>query len=704
MEDEWFPGFARLHNDASQIVPPTLVWSRTKDSVIHENSGGSAPSVLASQFREFERPPGDEDVAASTMMSSFVSGLYPYIMQAFCKRDLPKIVEKSRMQVVERLTAMGVHYPLALLGIGPEDLANFEVVKFDLGTALPEVVPLRVEDARLGRGSSTGFVMEFAVKLDTPARIHIRTGVGEMCISRVGLVGEVTAMCLPVVAAPPFVSAVQVYFANLPEITWQVGSTTGAFNVALPVLSGVMRKLADQVVSDMAVLPSRQYIHLGAPADIERVTNYHVVAHPEPIGALRVRVIQARDLAAADEPDLAAVVRGKISGEPAEGSSDPYCVLRLGAQTFQTKVLYKTLNPTWTEDNEVLFPVYKLSQCLMVTVWDKDFASSDNLGSVVPNSALCLEHLGGGEELGRAWGPRQMWLKLSQVDLNKDSQILLEMEYCPLVCGVPPQPSQLILRNSHTRAHAVLCCDLHGITLLPVELRDQGIRLRITMSDAGFPATRISKRAKASDPRVSDRSLAAVEELPEHTRTLIGRLYLERETSCDELSRLLNISADTIYLFLRTHFHMWAHFDQSMQFFLTEPEHAMLNVEVIKGLTTEVLATGDPVHLGHVLECEGLCQSFSTPLHFSDSNTQGGLRLTCKLHYFSRSLESCGSQELLLIDPDVSIVADTKTKTGKSPMYRHGEIVRSVTSAPRSLTTRLKHALRACCSAIMTKE
>lgn len=76
------------------------------------------------------------------------------------------------------------------------------------------------------------------------------------------------------------------------------------------------------------------------------------------------------------------VVEGKalMAGDP-WGTSDPYCVLRLGAQQQKTKVLLRTLCPQWNET--LTFPITDaMATTLNVSVWDSDkYTSDDPLGS-----------------------------------------------------------------------------------------------------------------------------------------------------------------------------------------------------------------------------------------------------------------------------------------------------------------------------------
>lgn len=88
------------------------------------------------------------------------------------------------------------------------------------------------------------------------------------------------------------------------------------------------------------------------------------------MGKLRVDVIDAKDLPSADR----------------NGKSDPYCKFDLnGVEVYKTKVIKKTLTPTWNESFEVDVPS-RTGADMVVNIYDYDFADKpDFLGSASIN-------------------------------------------------------------------------------------------------------------------------------------------------------------------------------------------------------------------------------------------------------------------------------------------------------------------------------
>lgn len=58
------------------------------------------------------------------------------------------------------------------------------------------------------------------------------------------------------------------------------------------------------------------------------------------------------------------------------GTSDPYCILRMGEQEVLTKPQRNTLNPIWEET--FTFPIKAASDVLEIIVMDKDFGEDDD--------------------------------------------------------------------------------------------------------------------------------------------------------------------------------------------------------------------------------------------------------------------------------------------------------------------------------------
>jgi len=64
------------------------------------------------------------------------------------------------------------------------------------------------------------------------------------------------------------------------------------------------------------------------------------------------------------------------------GFSDPYCTLQVGKQRHKTKTKNKTLNPEWRESFTFKSSSFKWSDMLNLIVYDADYFSSEELGTI----------------------------------------------------------------------------------------------------------------------------------------------------------------------------------------------------------------------------------------------------------------------------------------------------------------------------------
>lgn len=74
-----------------------------------------------------------------------------------------------------------------------------------------------------------------------------------------------------------------------------------------------------------------------------------------PQGILRIHFLEAQDL----EP------KDTFLGGLIKGKSDPYGILQIGNQLFQSKTIKETLNPKWNE----VYEVTNLQHCVFIAIY-----------------------------------------------------------------------------------------------------------------------------------------------------------------------------------------------------------------------------------------------------------------------------------------------------------------------------------------------
>uniref|UniRef100_A0A803XXJ3 Extended synaptotagmin 2 n=1 Tax=Meleagris gallopavo TaxID=9103 RepID=A0A803XXJ3_MELGA len=148
--------------------------------------------------------------------------------------------------------------------------------------------------------------------------------------------GTMRVILEPLIGDMPLIGALSLFFLRKPllEINW-----TGLTNLLdVPGLNGLSDTIILDIISNYLVLPNRITVPLVSEVQIAQLR------FPIPKGVVRIHFIEAQDLEGKDTY-LKGIVKGK---------SDPYGIIRVGNQIFQSKVIKENLNPKWNEVYEVI--------------------------------------------------------------------------------------------------------------------------------------------------------------------------------------------------------------------------------------------------------------------------------------------------------------------------------------------------------------
>ncbi|KAL0534460.1 hypothetical protein IC582_028751 [Cucumis melo] len=200
---------------------------------------------------------------------------------------------------------------------------------------------------------------------------------------------------------------------------------------------------------------------------------------------LTVRVIEARNLPPTD----------------LNGLSDPYVRLQLGKQRFRTKVVKKTLNPTWGE--EFSFRVDDLDEELMISVLDEDkYFNDDFVGQVkIPISRAFNSDNG---SLGTTWHSIQPKSKRSKQK----------------VCG------EILLAISFSQTNAFVDFNSNGHVSYPKASSDEIM---------GSPPRSHSGKSSSPSP-VRQRESSLKEQRSSQQKTFAGRIAQIFQKNVDSAS------------------------------------------------------------------------------------------------------------------------------------------------------------------------
>lgn len=227
--------------------------------------------------------------------------------------------------------------------------------KVDLGKAIPHFRYISLRE-----NSDQGILLEVTIDLASDMDVQIKALKVPIGVKRLSISGQLNVLFHPASSKPPFFAGVTVFFVDAPEL--DMDFTGAADFVDLPVIHSVVRSTILNTVRGIAVLPARVAVDLNEDDDTDQAD----LSYPPPRGVLRVLVKSGSQLRAADL---------NLTG----ASSDPYVVIEVGQQRWQSSVVEKSLNPVWEHGNVVDLLVYEPQQKARISVFDKDRFSQDDL-------------------------------------------------------------------------------------------------------------------------------------------------------------------------------------------------------------------------------------------------------------------------------------------------------------------------------------
>ncbi|XP_055447375.1 extended synaptotagmin-2 isoform X3 [Bubalus kerabau] len=283
------------------------------------------------------------DTERAEWLNKTVKHMWPFICQ---------FIEKLFRETIEP-AVRGAH----------THLSTFSFTRVDLGQQPLRINGVKVYTENVDKRQiildlQISFVGNCEIDLEIK-RYFCRAGVQSIQIH-----GTMRVILEPLIGDMPLVGALSIFFLRKPllEINW-----TGLTNLLdIPGLNGLSDTIILDIISNYLVLPNRITVPLVSEVQIAQLR------FPVPKGVLRIHFIEAQDLQGKDT-----YLKGLVKGK-----SDPYGVIRVGNQIFQSKVIKENLSPKWNEVYEAL--VYEHpGQELEIELFDEDPDKDDFLGSLM---------------------------------------------------------------------------------------------------------------------------------------------------------------------------------------------------------------------------------------------------------------------------------------------------------------------------------
>ncbi|XP_034997989.2 extended synaptotagmin-2 isoform X1 [Hippoglossus stenolepis] len=301
---------------------------------------GVKPSLTTSDLPPWVHFP---DVERVEWLNKTVKQMWPYICQ---------FVEKLFRETIEpAVKESNAH------------LSTFCFSKIDMGEKPVRVNGVKVYTENVDKRQ---IIMDLQISFvgNTEIDVDVKRYYCKAGIKSIQIHGVLRVVMEPLLGDMPLVGALSLFFLKKPllDINW-----TGLSNLLdIPGLNGLSDSLIQDIIYSYLVLPNRVTIPLVGDVELAKLR------FPMPKGVLRIHFLEAQDLEGKD----------KFLGGLIKGKSDPYGVVQIGNQLFQSKTVKECLHPKWNEVYEAL--VYEHSgQHLEIELFDEDPDKDDFLGSLM---------------------------------------------------------------------------------------------------------------------------------------------------------------------------------------------------------------------------------------------------------------------------------------------------------------------------------
>ncbi|XP_010643001.1 extended synaptotagmin-1 [Fukomys damarensis] len=326
-------------------------------------------------------------------------------------------------QYMEKLLAETV--APAVRGSNPH-LQTFTFTRVELGEKPLRIIGVKVHPSQ--RKDQILLDLNVSYVGDVQIDVEIKKYFCKAGVKGMQLHGILRVILEPLMGDLPIVGAVSMFFIRRPtlDINW-----TGMTNLLdIPGLSSLSDTMIMDSIAAFLVLPNRLLVPL-----VPNLQDVAQLRSPLPRGIIRIHLLAARGLSSKDK-----YVKGLI-----EGKSDPYALVRVGTQTFCSRVINEELNPQWGETYEVM--VHEVpGQEIEVEVFDKDPDKDDFLGRMKLDVGKVLQAGVLDDWYPLQGGQGQVHLRLEWLSLLPDAEKLEQvLQWNQGVSSQPEPPSAAIL-------------------------------------------------------------------------------------------------------------------------------------------------------------------------------------------------------------------------------------------------------------------
>mmetsp|Transcript_6266 Transcript_6266/g.14995 ORF Transcript_6266/g.14995 Transcript_6266/m.14995 type:complete len:706 (+) Transcript_6266:86-2203(+) len=520
-----------------------------------------------------------EFLGSNAVTSAIVFGAFPFLCLLFLHEDsllyafglvsvrtleeaVDRAKEEARLHGGNNTSDEGMEWAnLLIKELWPHIAKYTEDLMHSFEPTLQETlhVPIRFRNCSLGRQpirlgpikaqviggyvdgvyrERAGLELQVGVEYKSDVDVVLSTMVASLGVANLDVTGTLSVLLRPFLDKAPFIGGLEIVFTNAPQVQIDF---TGLANIAdLPGVHGAVRHVINDIIAKKLVIPHRIAVPISGDhkaVDLARLKN------PTPAGVLRLEVVSAQNLAAADVAFFS------------QATSDPYVQVQVGGETWQTPVIKKSCNPRWTKENKHDFVVYSVGQSVQVHVWDWDkFTSHDSLGEFTFTVDHLVAFAGKGTQAFELFktptdapADPKLYMKVEWYWLDQNLELPSAVEegngYLATVkidecSGLQQRPdwhppySVRVRVRGDTDAKRSLTTS-RGYAVMPKKLKLEDLDHIRQLSDEGLSAHVVALTLGMDEAFVSEylagQSVSARASVPFMCRTLIGRASARKE-------------------------------------------------------------------------------------------------------------------------------------------------------------------------------
>ncbi|CAG7726678.1 unnamed protein product [Allacma fusca] len=342
-------------------------------------------------------------------------------------------------------------------------MGSFRFEKIILGDNPVRVRGVKVYDEKKTDRSEIIMDLDIVYASDCDIRISvakIRAGIKDLHLS-----GTLRLVMKPLINQIPLIGGVQYFFLNPPSLDFNLIGAADLFD--MPGLSDLIRRIVQEQICAMCVLPNKMFIQLSDQV------NASDTCITRPQGVVRICAIEAKNLLKKDV------------GVLGTGKSDPYVVLSVGAQQHKSKIINNTVNPKWEYYCEMV--VEELGQILNVVLYDYDD---------VPRNDEFLGRTSVDLSLVSREGTMDVWLELEEV---KKGAIHLKLSWMGFSDNPAELKNALIESQNFGLASCLLTVRLDSAKNLPVLQKKNSALSKISFKNS---SNQVIREGSKPDPYV----------------------------------------------------------------------------------------------------------------------------------------------------------------------------------------------------------